>query len=205
MNTKLTHNSSLRRQAARGFTLIEMIGVLAVIAILAALLIPKVFSAINQARVNGVTVSIETVKTAVVDHYGRYGNFDQLYGTNGVVALPGGISSGYDTNILMVESLLDKPFIAAIATNATIQLCQGGKEGGGAVYQLGGAGIGTTSNAQYVVEAKLMGVSPADAKDLNDRIDGTSLGAPLGSPDTLGRVTILATAPGTVYIYLTHR
>src|ERR1039458_340481 len=152
MNTKLTHNSSLRRQAARGFTLIEMIGVLAVIAILAALLIPKVFSAINQARVNGVTVSLETVKTALVDHYGKYGNFDQQFGTNATpIAFVSGVSSGYDTNVLMVESLLDKPFLAAIATNATIQLCQGGKENGSLpYYQLGGAGIGSTSNAQYV-------------------------------------------------------
>src|ERR1035438_2532272 len=188
MNTKLTHNSSLRRQAARGFTLIEMIGVLAVIAILAALLIPKVFSAINQARVNGVTVSVDTVKTAIVDHYGRYGNFDQLYGTNGVVTFSGGIYSGYDTNILMVESLLDKPFIAAIATNATIQLCKGGNENGNAGYQLGGTGSGFTTNATYVLEAKLMGVSVADAKDLNDRIDGASLGFPIGSQDTVGRV-----------------
>src|SRR5215470_16307586 len=37
---------------SRGFTLIEMIGVLAVIAILAALLVPKIFEAINNARVN---------------------------------------------------------------------------------------------------------------------------------------------------------
>src|ERR1017187_2628103 len=121
MNTKLTHNSSLRRQAARGFTLIEMIGVLAVIAILASLLIPKVFSAISQARVNGVTISTDTVKTALADHYGRYGAFDQLFGTNATaVPFNGGISSGYDTNFLIVEGLLDKPYVAAISTNATI-------------------------------------------------------------------------------------
>src|ERR1022692_5347507 len=106
MNCNPNQNSGLRRQEVRAFTLIEMIGVLAVIAILASLLIPKVFSAISQARVNGVTISTDTVKTALVDHYGRYGNFDQLFGTNGVGKFNGGIYGGYDTNILMIKQLL---------------------------------------------------------------------------------------------------
>src|ERR1035441_9593570 len=140
MNTKLTHNSSMRRQAARGFTLIEMIGVLAVIAILAALLIPKVFSAINQARVNGVTVSLDTVKTALVDHYGKNGSF-AVINTNGtgvpltITATP---YSGYDTNVLMVEGFLDKPFLAAIATSATVQVCTNATENTGGGYKLDG-------------------------------------------------------------------
>jgi len=209
MNCNPNQNSGLRRQEARAFTLIEMIGVLAVIAILASLLIPKVFSAISQARVNGVTISTDTVKTALVDHYGRYGNFDQLFGTNPVpVTFPGGISTGYDTNVLIVEGLLDKPYVAAISTNATIQLCQGGNENGHALkgYQLAGVNQGITTNAQYVVEALLMGVSAQDAKDLNDRIDGTPLGAPLGVQDQVGRVEYTMSGnTATVYIYLTSR
>jgi prepilin-type N-terminal cleavage/methylation domain-containing protein len=209
MNCNPNQNSGLRRQEARAFTLIEMIGVLAVIAILASLLIPKVFSAISQARVNGVTISTDTVKTALVDHYGRYGNFDQVFGTNPVpVTFNAGISSGYDTNVLIVEGLLDKPYIAAISTNATIQLCVGGHENGNALngYMLAGPQQGITTNAQYVLEAKLMGVSQQDAKDLNDRIDGTPLGAPVGVADTVGRVEYqLSGNTATVYIYLTSR
>ncbi len=48
----------------KAFTLIEMIGVLAVIGILAALLVPKIFEAINNARINSTAVSIATIKTA---------------------------------------------------------------------------------------------------------------------------------------------
>jgi prepilin-type N-terminal cleavage/methylation domain-containing protein len=211
MNTKLTHNSSLRRQAARGFTLIEMIGVLAVIAILAALLIPKVFSAINQARVNGVTVSLDTVKTALVDHYGKNGSF-AVINTNGtgvpltIAATP---YSGYDTNVLMVEGFLDKPFLAAIATTATVQVCTNATENAASGYKLDGVNNATAS-AQYTVEAVLTGVSAQDAKDLNDRIDGTSLSYAAGTPagqvaDQKGRVEYAAGSTTTVYVYLTHR
>ena len=171
---------STNNRKAPAFTLIEMIGVLAVIAILAALLIPKVFNAINEARVNGVSVSTATVKTAVVDHYGKYGGLDSLFGTNATVTFTGGIYAGYDTNILMVEALLDKPFAAAISTNATIQLCQTAKDNGGSGYKLDGVNNGT-GTATYIVEAMLQGVTVQDAKDLNDIIDGTALGAPVGT------------------------
>src|SRR5437763_12212905 len=87
------------RKFAKAFTLIEMIGVLAVIAILAALLIPKVFGAINDARINSAVVGAQTVKTALVDHYGKYGRWDSL---NGVVISPFTPPiNGYDTNVLM--------------------------------------------------------------------------------------------------------
>src|SRR5579859_4145848 len=116
------------------FTLIEMIGVLAVIAILAAMLIPKVFQAINNARINNAAVSCETVKTAAADHYGKYGKLDQIWGTNGVT-FSSGICAGYDTNLLMVEGLLDKPFFVKVAggdpsANSVLELCQTGKDNG---------------------------------------------------------------------------
>src|SRR6266852_9641963 len=102
INTVKT-TTQVQKQKA-GFTLIEMIGVLAVIAILASFLIPKVFNAINDARINSAVVGAETVKTAVVDHYGKWGRFDA---TNGVV-IPGFVAAlpwtGYDTNVLMIET-----------------------------------------------------------------------------------------------------
>ena len=64
-----------------GFTLIEMIGVLAVIGILAALLVPKIFNAINNARVNSTAVSIATIKTATADHYAKFGSLVSSNGT----------------------------------------------------------------------------------------------------------------------------
>src|SRR5438067_10837120 len=101
---------TVQRQA-RAFTLIEMIGVLAVIAILAALLIPKVFSAINDARINNACVSLDTVKTAVADHYGKYGKLSSSFGTNDLT-LP---VANFDRTVLLAEGYLDKPFTAKIA------------------------------------------------------------------------------------------
>jgi len=186
-----------------------MIGVLAVIAILASMLIPRVFEAINSARVNATAVACETIKTATADHYGKYGQFDQIYGTN-PVSFTAGLDVGYDTNVLMFEQLLDKPFSAKIAggdpsTNSIIQLVKSGTGNGTTGYSLDGSGTITTANAAFVLEAVMFGVSQADAKDLNDRIDGTALGAVAGTADAKGRVEYGAGNPTTVYVYLTHR
>ena len=54
---------------ANGFTLIEMIGVLAVIAVLVALLLPKVFEIMAESKANALVAAIRTYETAVVDYY----------------------------------------------------------------------------------------------------------------------------------------
>src|SRR6516162_7551655 len=100
-----------RRQAA--FTMIEMIGVLAVIAILAAMLIPRVFQAVDTARVTSTAVALETVKTAAIDHYGRQGRLDMKLGTP--IDMSSGVYAAYDINVLMPEGLLEKPFTARLA------------------------------------------------------------------------------------------
>jgi prepilin-type N-terminal cleavage/methylation domain-containing protein len=196
------------RSSRAAFTLIEMIGVLAVIAILASMLIPRVFEAINSARVNSTAVACETIKTAAADHFGKYGQFDQIFGTN-AVAFSGIYDYGYDTNVLMVEQLLDKPFSAKIAggdpsTNAIVQLVKGPGGPGNTGYSLDGGANKTTSAATFLLEAVIYNVSQADAKDLNDRIDGTALGS-AGGADSVGRIEYAGTFPTTVYVYLTHR
>ncbi|MCZ6798929.1 MAG: prepilin-type N-terminal cleavage/methylation domain-containing protein, partial [Nitrospirae bacterium] len=57
-----------------GFTLIEMIGVLAVIAILAALVLPKVFDVIAESRVNAIAASVKTYETSMAKYYGDLGS-----------------------------------------------------------------------------------------------------------------------------------
>src|SRR5260370_40058400 len=87
MQSATTSRASSR--GLKGFTLIEMIGVLAVIAILAAVLVPKVFEAINNSRINNASMSCDTVKTAIADHYDKAGSLtvDASGGTPVVLTL----------------------------------------------------------------------------------------------------------------------
>jgi len=192
-----------------------MIGVLAVIAILAALLLPKVFSAIADAKINNAVVSTETVKTAIADHYGKYGKFDTFFGTN-VITAP---VTNYDMSVLFPETLIDKPFQTKLGTLWNIQMVAGAASGtvsaaGTGAYCLDG---GTTNNAvgQFVMQAVIFQVAEADAQAISQRLDGIGA-APggnqwsspaMGTSDINGKVKYTANSGGAVdvSIYLTHR
>src|SRR6266481_2824315 len=117
----------IKRTRYAAFTLIEMIGVLAVIAILASLLIPKILNAINDAKINNAVLSYNSIKAAVMEHYGKYQSFST---TNGV-------SIGAQTNDfaseLLIEGLIDKPFITKIGTTAIIKVVAGNSTAGAAI------------------------------------------------------------------------
>jgi type II secretory pathway pseudopilin PulG len=216
-----------QRRKAGAFTLIEMIGVLAVIAILAALLIPKVFTAISNARVNNAAVSAQTVKTALADHYAKFGSIPVDGSTNPPAQLTvgAGLALQYD-QVLLKEGFLDKPFAVKIGdgiTDTTHTRVEVNTSNAGNVspttavsgYALSGNGAANPATAtnevasgSTIAQCIITGVTLSDAKDLNDRIDGISLSAPNAtSDDVAGRVKYQYVASGTttVYIYLTHR
>ncbi|HVR35843.1 MAG TPA: prepilin-type N-terminal cleavage/methylation domain-containing protein [Methylomirabilota bacterium] len=221
---KLKQNRTRTRAA---FTLIEMIGVLAVIAILAALLIPKVFAAINSAKISNTSTSINTIKTAAIDHYAKFGTLavdgsgatpQALVLTSDPTSNPG---NNYDS-ILLKEGFIDKLFQVKIgdgtigATTTRIQLVPavdqedvGGTmvdtapNGTNPAYNLDGDATTGVNNAKgtYVLEAVITGVALADARDLNRVIDGTAtaLGEPAGGGDDFaGRVKYAAPAAGAL-------
>jgi prepilin-type N-terminal cleavage/methylation domain-containing protein len=201
------------KKKASGFTLIEMIGVLAVIAILAALLIPKIFEAINNARINNACISIGTVKSAIADHYAKHGSIavDGSGATPVALAVP---SDHYD-RILLKEGFLDKYFATKIGDNTTnttvrlsVALGDTAATINNAAYDLDGDTATTGQNdAQggVVTHAVITGVTEADARELSLRLDGTPLSTAIGTDDLVGRVKYDAAASTTVYVYLTHR
>jgi prepilin-type N-terminal cleavage/methylation domain-containing protein len=195
----------------RGFTLIEMIGVLAVIAILAALLVPKIFEAINNARVNNAAVSYNTAKTALADHYAKFGT---MLSSNGTPIVAGvGESTNFD-KVLVAEAFMDKPFIVKIGdgTGNRVEIIPAvtaatAVTAANAAFDLDGSGVAVNdAPGSVVVWAVIEGVAAGDAKDLNDRIDGPTLGVTTGA-DLKGRVKYADPAGGTttVYMYLSHR
>ena len=212
-------------QSTRAFTLIEMIGVLAVIAILAAVLVPKVFEAINNSRINNASMSCDTVKTAVADHYSKYGGLNVDGSVTPSVTISAFPDNVYDL-MLLKEQFLDKPFALKIGdgingvanTHVALTTCPalGTTVGATAASELttptGYALSGTTNvnecTGSYIVEAVITGVSGADAQALSQRIDGNNMSAADAlTADFAGRVKYAAPVSGltTVYVYLTHR
>jgi len=198
-----------KKSRNKGFTLIEMIGVLAVIAILASLLIPKIFEAINNSRISNAAVSYNTVKTALADHFAKFGS---LNSSNGVAfgSIPGPGSTNFDM-VLLAEGFLDKPFQVKIGdVNTSVQVVNGLATGAAvdtvnAAFDLDGSGGGNKAGGSTVVEAIITGVSGGDAFALSTLIDGPSLSVSGGGDDKLGRVKYASNTVTTVYVYVTHR
>jgi len=201
------------RKSIQGFTLIEMIGVLAVIAILASMLIPKIFEAINSARINNTVQSYNAIKTAVMDHYGKYGALNVVGPAPAVGATAAQLAS-YDRQILLPEGLIDKAFVARVGTNWLIQATPVAAgttaatpaTGTNEAYDLdgGGAIANDAFPAAFVVEAIIQGVAIADAIEISERLDGVSLSEAANSQtaDLRGRVIYAAGATTDVHIYI---
>ncbi len=195
----------------KAFTLIEMIGVLAVIAILASLLIPKIFEAINNARISNAALSYNTVKTALADHYAKFGS---LVSSNGTPIVAGGAIALVFDKVLVSEGFLDKPFQVKIGDTTTHVEVQIGVAGTNAVtavntcYDLDGNDPNINDAAgSAVVQTVIGGVTGGDAHALSVLLDGISLSTTETTADLLGRVKYATPAGGTttVFIYVTHR
>ncbi|MEZ5325098.1 MAG: prepilin-type N-terminal cleavage/methylation domain-containing protein [Verrucomicrobiales bacterium] len=210
----------------KGFTLVEMIGVLAVIAILTAMLIPKVFETINRARVSSAASAVNTVKTAVANHYSKHGGFAD---SSGVVLTPATIAAStdaanFDTTVLLPDGMLEKRFSVKIGdqlnTNLVrVRLIETAADADAitetsANYDMDGVdGDVDTNDGALVCECVITGVSASDARALKEEIDGSDITAlgnlpVVGGAATKGRVkyeAILPGATGTVLIYVAHR
>ena len=205
-----TLNIPARRQ--RGFTMIEMIGVLSVISILAALIVPRVFSVITSAKVGSAGLAVNGIKSASLMYYGKYGKFGDVGGTT-ITNLP---FLNYDSAVLMREGFLEKPLSAPVGLSSSVQLVAAvstatAASGTNSAYNLDGnstnpndAGI-----ASAVLQVVFYGVTLIEARDLNRSIDGDAsiLAEDTAGHDILGRVKydFGSAQTGDVYCYVAHR
>lgn len=215
-----------KKPANSAFTLVEMIGVLAIIAILASLLIPRVFQAIGDSKISNAASTCNSIKAAVNEYYGKYG---LIAGAKGVTLnLPndGNMFEDWDLKVLVAEGFAEKPFsvrigngnIGATASPAGSRLRVINISGNttnsdpatldDGAYNLDGASTTNDIGGMLLVEAVIIDVDAQDAKDLNDRIDGAVLGATnVNASDMIGRVKYPAHTNGKtdVHVYMAHR
>jgi len=225
-----TNTRRLARRSLHGFTLIEMIGVLAIIAILAVIVVPKVFSTIAGSRVTSAVASINSMRSAVTEFAGRYGT------------IPVTTANSRIDDLLMTAGMLDTRFSVKIGTQPASPIVAGAtwanttgtwqttnagtsqatqsriicststavapSTAAGANFRLDGAT--NLPAGSLVVAAVLVNITGAEARDLSLRIDGDSNSQTVATTaDNAGKVVYAApnaaTGLTTAYVYLAHQ
>ena len=119
--------SSFRR--SQGYSLLELVLVIAVIAVLVGLLLPKGFDALRNARIQQVEKTVDTLKTALTDYLSMPGGNGSLPRTEGTgiptsgAALTGatdvakGNAARLDT-VLLATGKIERPLTLRMGTQA---------------------------------------------------------------------------------------
>ncbi|MDD3179490.1 MAG: type II secretion system protein [Opitutaceae bacterium] len=69
--------------ASRGYSLLELVLVLAIVSVLVGLLLPKGFDALRNARIQQVAKTVDTLKTAITDYIAMPGGSGSMPRTEG--------------------------------------------------------------------------------------------------------------------------
>lgn len=204
----------------RGFTLIEMIGVIAIIGILATVLVPKVMNAVARSKVNGTALAYNNLRTVVTDYYARSNAFPARAGTG--VADTATATGRFDAD-LVAAGILDKLVSTPIGNPAVTGALNTRPHVRSLAAVSSGAVNPTTANGgnnfdldantatadfvagQMVVSLMIPRVTISEAIQLNKLIDNVENTG--NAADRVGRCIYSAAAGGTVtvYLYLSHQ
>lgn len=204
--------TTLTGQNRNAFTLTEFIGVLAILVILACLVLPRItkrvnpagrVAAVQDARVADTLIALQSLKTAAQARSARFGTLGPTTGSES--------GDPYDT-LLLRETFLDRPFTSKVGPRSRVRILNGSGLAATArvldapgAYDLDGDGSNDIVRERYVVEVMLFGVTDADAKALNDHLDGPALGADAQGNDLRGQVVWNGSPPDAlreVHIYV---
>ena len=219
MKTKI--NPHVKQKAA-AFTLIEIIGVVAVIAILAAVLTPRVVSVIARGKVSATAQSLGSLKSATTDYLTKNGSLPTRDGTgttNGAVAtgrfdadlVTGGFTEklfacSIGTQTFDSSALTGRVHIRSLAATSSGTVTAPTATVGGVNFDLDrSTSTADFTSGQMVVAAFIPGVAIADAIAMNKILDGDDNTGT--SADSTGRCMYSAAAVDntvTIYVYIAH-
>ncbi len=100
--------SQIQNKNQRGFTLIEMIGVLAIIAILVGAVAPRIFEAIEDSKVTSASSLVKSLQSSVSKYYSDMGTLlplSNINNNNTTIRTQGEDGAGNDTQRHLASAL----------------------------------------------------------------------------------------------------
>lgn len=104
----------------RGWSALEVIGVMAGMAVLIALLAPKVIGAIDDARLAYDVGNVKNIRSATETYFQSYHQFEGVKGAP--VAFTNNTCDDWDSKVLLAERLLDSPLRSKLASRAYVRV-----------------------------------------------------------------------------------